>query len=244
MKNIFLLVLMLFTLTVQAQEQEDSSKKSFDSSSKFVLFLGIQFNHQSFTNLNARLNSLGALYSELPKGIISSNFGWTTEKNNLLFKSTLSIGRGMKGNPEKRSTILNLVSGSFEWGYNLSKSKNTRFYPTAGLGVYTFTATLNKDLSNINFNDVLQNPNVQIATNPIKISNTFLNYRVGFEMDFFNKKYSNYGTGFFAGYSGSFNKRAWKLNMEQQVANAPSDGLSQFYAGINLLMQRKKSKKQ
>ncbi|MCU0322187.1 MAG: hypothetical protein MUE72_07210 [Chitinophagaceae bacterium] len=248
MKNTLLLVLTLFTLTVQAQNNEADTTQNkvivVESNNRFMVYWGTNYNNQNFSQLNNTLSNLGSMYEVLPKNVASWNLGWVFEDDLVLVKTNIGFGNAIKGKKGKRNTRLSYFSSSIELGLNFSKNNNNiRIYPTAGLGVAVFTATINKDLSNINFNDILQNPNIQATTTPTRLTNTFFVYRAGFAVDFFNKKNNNQAIGLFAGYSGSFSKRAWKLNMEQQVGNAPSDGLSQFYAGINLLMQSRKSRK-
>lgn len=247
MKNIFLLLLIVSVFSVQAQNKEIDTRKNkvivVESNDRFMIYWGINYNNQNFSQLNNALSNLGSMYEALPKSVASWNLGWIFEDDLVLIKTNIGLGNSIKGKQGKRNTRLSYFSTSMEIGLNFSKNNNNiRIYPTAGLGVAVFSATLNKDLSNINFNDILQNPTIQSNANSTRLTNTFFIYRAGLAVDFFNKKNNHKAVGFFAGYNGSFNNRAWRVNMEQQVANAPSDRLSQFFAGINFLMQSKRRK--
>ncbi len=242
MKKIFICSLLIFPALVFAQKNTNSDSV-ISSNHRFMAYWGVSYNNQSFNNLNTTIASLGNLYEKTPQSIIAWNLGYLNESDLILFKTNIGFGRGTKGNSERKNTVINYFTGSWDIGINLSKGKNTRISPFAGLGGSSFTVTLNKDLANINFNDVLQSSSIQANTTPVKISNMFFNYRVGLAVDFFNPKNNNQALSLFVLYCGSFKNRSWKVNMEQQVANAPIDGLSQLNAGINFMMQYKRKKK-
>jgi hypothetical protein len=238
MKKVVIISLACLPFLVNAQNTSSTKAKADTSNSKVMLYMGFAYQNQSFNGLNTRLASLGAVYSGLPQSLFGFNFGWVAERKNVLTKFSIGFASGVKGDEAKRNSQVFSLGTSFDVGYNLSKNKLVRFYPMVGFGATTFLATLKKDISNVSFNDILQNPTVQASTNPVKLSNTIAMYRLGFGVDFFNKQNNNLAFGVYVGYNGSFKTNTWKVNEEQQISNSPADGLSQFIIGINLSMQR------
>lgn len=242
MKKVVIICLVCLPFFVNAQNTASIKTKADSSNQKVMLYMGVAYQNQSFSGLNTRLASLGAVYSGLPQNLIAFNFGWASVRNNVLTKFNFAIARGIKGDVEKRNSELFSLGSSIDVGYNLSKNKLIRLYPLVGFGVTSFRATLKKDVSNVSFNDILQNPTVQANTNPIKLATYFVTYRVGFAVDFFNKQNNNLALGLHAGYSGSVKNNTWKVNEDQQISNSPADGLSQFTVGIKFSMQRNRRK--
>ena len=239
MKKIIISLFLVLPFLIKAQSNEGSKKA--DTVYKRIFYFGHTYQNQSFNNLNSRIASLGSAYEKVPQSILGFNTGVISMKNNFLSKINFSLGVRIKGNQEKKNTEIFAFQNTIEFGYNFSKNKNIRFYPLVGFGVSIFNVKLYKDLSSINFNDVLQSSTIQASTSPVKLANTFANYRVGFEVDFTNK--SGFGEfALLAGYSGSFKQRSWRINKDQQVANAPVEGLSQFFVGLNFLMQRNRKR--
>ena len=239
MKKIIISLFLVLPFLVKAQSNEGSKKA--DTVYKRIFYLGYNYQNQSFNNLNSRLASLGSAYEKVPQSIFGFSTGVISMKNNFLSKMNFSFGTAFKRNEEKRNTELFAFQSSIEFGYNFSKNRNIQFYPLVGIGVSTFNVRLYKDLSSINFNDILQSPTVQASTSPVKLANTFGNYKVGFEVDFLNRSGFR-ALAIIAGYSGSFEQSSWKVNKTQEVANAPADGLSQFFVGLNFLMQRNRTR--
>ena len=239
MKKIIISLFLVLPFLIKAQSNEGS--KNADTVYKRIFYLGYNYQNQSFNNLNSRLASLGSAYEKVPQSIFGFSTGVISMKNNFLSKMNFSFGTAFKRNEEKRNTELFAFQSSIEFGYNFSKNRNIQFYPLIGIGISTFNVRLYKDLSSINFNDVLQSPTVQASTSPVKLANSFGNYKVGFEVDFLNRSGFR-ALAIIAGYTGSFEQSSWKVNNTQEVANAPADGLSQFFVGLNFLMQRNRTR--
>ena len=205
---------------------------------RVVFTYGFGYHHQSFDGLKSRLVNRPE-YEKPGSSIFSVNAGWNVERNHFLFDASFVFGNSFTGDADKRSSSLSLFGTSLQIGYNFSNSQKFRIYPFAGLSYNSYIAQLNKDVSSISFDSVLQSNTVQQRTEPVKFTNGFLCYHAGFGIDFIKRK-GNYmrSIGLRASYNGSFSKVTWRINETQLLQNAPSDNISQFNVSLQLGLGR------
>ncbi len=199
---------------------------------------GFGYHHQSFDGLKNRLTNRPE-YEKPGSSIFSFNAGWNVERNHFLFDANFIFGNSFTGDADKRSSSLGLFGSGLLLGYNFLKNQHLRFYPFAGLSYHAYIAKLNKDISAIPFDSVLQSNAVQQRTEPLTFTNGFLGYQAGFGIDFMKLK-RNYlrSIGIRASYSGSFTREIWRINETQLLQNAPSDKVKQFNVSLQFGLGR------
>lgn len=153
------------------------------------------------------------------------------KKNNFISGLSLTGGSSLSGDRDKRSSALQFLAGQFNIGYDFIPGDKFMLYPLAGLGFEGYQAKFYKDNSGVNFNDVLNSPGTQNSTRPVKFTNKFATYNLGFGFTVKSPKCNN-SIGIQAGYTGSFKDKAWKSSDNQELANAPVDRLSRFQVGL------------
>ena len=234
MTRLTLLICCLFSLNCFGQK--DTAHSTDDN---LHIYFGLGASGQNFSNLSSRIAARPE-YQGIRKTAAGFNLGWFAETDKMIVDFSLGFGSSFSGNTDTRSTNLINFNSSIKVGYNLSKSSAIRVYPFVGLGVETFRATFNKDVSAIPFDSVLQSTAWQQKTAPLGFTNTFIVYKAGLSVDFVSKKNSRFSTGLRAGYTGSFGNRAWRINEDQLLSNAPKDKLSSWFVSIQFTRKVRK----
>lgn len=196
--------------------------------------------YQNFPAINGSIAGSGNY--KKPNPIIGTlNFGFITERNKSFFKYFLNGGNGFSGNKKTQSTTTKMLGLSVDFGYYVITKKQFAIYPIAGLGYDRYTLVLNKNNSTIPFDSVLQNPVTRQQTSPVKLSNTFLHYRIGAGIKINSVKHPRNSIGFDAGYGSSFTHNDWKINNTQTLAKSPDEKLSKYFAHILISYRLKKN---
>ncbi len=235
MKKAFTLISLLFFIASSAQN--DTAR----STDNLHLYFGFGAAGQRFGALNSRIATRPE-YQTLRKTEFAISLGFTRELDRFMLNYNLGIASSLSGDKTKKSSNMAIFSGSVNFGYNLSNNNKTRIAPFVGFGVETFKATFNKDLSAIPFDSVLQSTSWQQKTLPLSFTNTFFVYRAGLAIDFISKTDSRFATGIRAGYTGSFRTKAWNINEEQSLSNAPADKLSAWFVTVQFMRKIRKHK--
>ncbi len=225
MKFTFLVLFTAISLGGFAQKDKTQWKKVSRLS---TVSIGASF--QKFEGLNSRIAAYPQ-YKELRDYMGTLSLGSMMTKNNFISGISLSGGSSMSGDRNKRSSALQFLSGQFNIGYDFIPGDKFMLYPLVGLGFEGYQAKFYKDNSGVNFNDVLNSPGTQNNIRPVKFTNKFTTYNLGLGFSVKAPK-CNSSVGIQAGYTGSFNDKAWKSSDRQDLANAPADRLSRFQVGL------------
>lgn len=226
MKTVISAFLLLACLTTLAQDEKmEKWTMDFPQMSRG---LGVSF--QKFDGLDSRLANFPQ-YKELKHATGVLQLGWFKEKNQFISQLNLMGGSSMSGDRDKRSSTIRYLGVSADIGYDVIKSDKVAVYPLAGLGYQAYQARFFRDNSSVNFDDVLQSPTVQNNIQPLSLRNGFFNYRFGLGIAATSAKH-HCSIGVQGVYTGSFKDHVWRSANDQTLANAPSDKLSQIYAGL------------
>lgn len=190
--------------------------------------IGVSF--QKFDGLNSRIAAFPQ-YKELRDYMGTLTLGSMVTKNNFISSLSLTGGSSFSGDRDKRSSALQFLAGQFNIGYDFIPGDKFMLFPLVGVGFEGYQAKFYKDNSGVNFNDVLNSPGVQNSIRPVKFTNKFATYNLGFGFTVKSPKCNN-SIGIQAGYTGSFKDKAWKSSDNQELANAPVDKLSRFQVGL------------
>lgn len=235
MRKIIFTLLSITALSASAQHTQDHKKwdkeKMVEYMPSFSRTLGGSF--QTFDGLNGRLFGLPQ-YKSLKNYTATIGLGWFKERNRVISDAGFTLGSSMSGKRDERSSTIRYIGFNANVGYDLLKNDNITLYPLLGLGYQGYQAIFYKDNSQVDFNDVLESPVVQQNIIPVKFTNGFFIYRAGAGVLFKSPKCPG-SIGVQTGYTGSFQKRAWRTNDGQLLVNAPKDGISQFYFNVVLV---------
>jgi len=225
------IVICLLTISLASVGQENKT-------SNFIpqMIHGIGVSFQKFDGLNSRIAAFPQ-YKELREHAGTLQLGWLKERNRLISGLTFTAGSSMSGDREKRSSTLRFLSFSADIGYNVLNNQRMMLYPLAGLGYETYQARFFKDNSAVDFNSVLQSPTVQNSLRPVDFTNSFLTYRFGAGFSIKSAKKPTHSIGLQAGYIGSFKDHEWRSNENQELMNAPEDGLRRIFVTLTFLSQ-------
>ena len=232
MKSVILVSLIVASLSLSAQDtlqkMHRMDKKNF--SAWISRGLGVSF--QQFDNLNSRIAGLPQ-YEALKNPMWTISLGSMHVMKNVVSQITATAGSTMSGHRDKKSSTLRYLGGGFDLGYDVVPAEKIMLYPMVGLGVETYQAIFFKDVSGVDFDDVLESPSVQNNIRSVRFNNTFATYRLG--LGFALKSPKGYGTvGLQAGYIGGFSSKSWKSNENQTLSGAPVDKLSRFNVSLVL----------
>lgn len=233
MRKIFFATLLLTNIYCVAQKKHTEN---------FRVYWGLGVITEKFQNLNNRIASHPE-YEQLPNAEAVFNLGWVAEADKAIIDFNMFFGGSISGDPKKKSTNIGAFGTSLNLGYNFSANKNIRFYPFASLGYQAFETRLNKDVSSIPFDSVLQSSSTLQRTNRVIFNNNFFVYKLGVGVDLLNKKDNRKGLGLRAGYAGSFTSHEWTINDTQVLSNSPNDKLDQWFFTLQFMMQRIKRNK-
>jgi hypothetical protein len=226
MKAVISILLLFVCVTAVAQDDKmDKWSMDFPQMSRAA---GVSF--QKFEGLDSRIANFPQ-YKELKHATGVLQLGWFKEKDQFISQINLMGGSSMSGDRDKRSSTIRYLGISADIGYDVIKSDKVAVYPLAGLGYQAYQARFFRDNAAVNFDDVLQSTTVQNNIKPLNLRNGFFNYRFGLGVSTSFAK-NNCSIGVQGVYTGSFKDRAWRSSDDQTLANAPSDNLSQIYAGL------------
>jgi Outer membrane protein beta-barrel domain len=245
MKTFFLCCLLAFGTAVVAQDDTPEKHKMQEKSGKHgkhgmygkygqfmpQSILGIGASFQKFDALNGRVAGFSE-YEPLKDAMGTLQLGWLKERKRFVSGSDIGIGSSMSGDKGKKSSNIRYIGVGADFGYDLIKSDRILLYPYAGIGYEWYQARFYKDNSGVDFDDVLDSPNLQNSIRPVNFKNDYFTYRVGLGFQVKSPKNMGSGIGLKAGYTGSFSDREWKSNDNQNLANAPKDGLSRFSVSL------------
>ncbi|MEO7523649.1 MAG: hypothetical protein ABIT58_06105 [Ferruginibacter sp.] len=229
MKITVLFFLAFFSLATQAQESGNSkTNKDFDPP---MLMRSIGISFQSFDGLNSRVANRPE-FKTLKDYAGSIEFGFMKVSNRFITDMVLSAGSSMSGDRDRKSSTYRFVGAAIDLGYDVVPNEKILLYPIVGIGGQQYMARFYKDNSAVPFDVVLASPDAQNNIRPVNFRNTFFTYRLGagFAVKSPGKSTSTYGIQ--ARYTGSFKDKAWKSSDNQELANAPKDGLSQFQISL------------
>jgi len=218
MKSVILFSLLAISLFSTAQEKKGNYMP--------IMTKGIGVSFQKFEALNSRIANYPQ-YASLKDHMWTLSVGSMHVKKNFISQFTITGGSSMSGDREKRSSALRFLSGGLDVGYDLIPSDKVMLYPLVGIGAEGYQALFYKDVSGVDFNDVLNSSTVQNSIRSVRFSNAFITYRLGMGFALKSPKSSN-TIGIQAGYTGNFKDRAWKSSENQTLAGAPVDNLSRF----------------
>jgi hypothetical protein len=228
MKTIFALVLAALFLPAFSQEDRKKHHMNEEDFPDMSRSIGISF--QKFDGLNSRIANYPQ-FKELRNATGVLQLGSFKQKKQFVSQFNIMAGSSMSGDRDKRSSTIRYVGVGADIGYDVIKSSKFSLYPLAGLGYQKYQARFFRDNSGVNFNDVLTSPIVQNNLEPAQVKNGFFNYRLGLGFAASSANH-NCSVGIQGVYTGSFKEHAWKSNGDQTLGNAPTDKLSQIYAGL------------
>lgn len=238
MKIVMLSLLLAITLPSAAQQEKAHDKGNRKKMAAYLpsVTRSVGGSFQRFNQLNDRIANFPQ-YKQLKGYTPTLGLGWMKEKNQLISDMGLTLGSSLSGHKDEKSSTIRYIGLNANIGYDVVKDKKISLYPLAGIGFQTYQAIFYKDNSGVDFNDVLSSPANQNSIRPVKFKNEFLLYRIGAGISFTSPKHPHCSIGLQTGYTGSFEKRAWKSNEYQSLGNAPKDRISQFY--ISLILTNK-----
>ncbi len=243
MKSIILVSLVALSFSLSAQDKMDKTTTMDKKKAEVWLVRGIGVSFQKFESLNSRIAGLPQ-YEGLKDNIWTLSLGSMHVMKNVVSQITATAGSTMSGHRDKKSSALRFLSGGFDLGYDVVPADKIMLYPMVGVGVEAYQALFYKDVSGVNFDDVLGSSAVQNNIRSVKFNNVFATYRLG--LGFALKSPKGCGTiGIQAGYTGSFKDKSWKSSENQSLNGAPVDNLSRlnislvFTGGMGMGMMRK-----
>ena len=222
--------LILLAICLPAFSQESMMEHHMKAEDFPDMSRGIGVSFQKFDGLNSRIANFPQ-YKALRNGTGVLQLGSFKEKKQFISQFNIMAGSSMSGESGKKSSTIRYIGVGADIGYDFVKSEKFAVYPLAGLGFQKYQARFFTDNSGVNFDNVLQSPNVQNSIKPLQLTNGFFNYRLGIGLAATSAKH-NCSIGVQALYTGSFKDHAWRGNENQQLLNSPVDKLSQIYAGL------------
>jgi hypothetical protein len=225
MKTIISFLLICSCLTAIAQD--DKKLEFFPEMSRGA---GVSF--QKFDGLNDRIAGFPQ-YKQIRNATGVLQLGTFKESHQFISQMNLMAGSSMSGDRSEKSSTIRYLGAGIDIGYDFIKSEKVALFPLIGLGYQAYQARFFRDNSAVDFDNVLQSTTTQNNIKPLDLTNGFFNYRLGIGLAATSAKY-HCSIGVQAMYVGSFQDRAWRSGDAQTLSNAPSDGLSQIYAGLVL----------
>ena len=227
-----IILISLFTLSLSLSAQDTMHKKSAMERKNFSAWLsrGLGVSFQKFEGLNSRLAEFPQ-YESLKDHMWTISLGSMHVRNNFISQITGTAGSTMTGHRDKKSSTLRFLSGGIDFGYDVIPADRIMLYPMVGAGVEAYQALFFKDVSGVDFDDVLGSSTVQNDIRSVKFNNSFATYRLG--LGFALKSPKCHGTiGLQAGYIGSFSNKSWRSSENQSLNGAPVDNLSRFNVSL------------
>ena len=229
MKTAIFLCLFAISTSVIAQETPKSGVRHY-------MMRGIGATFQDLDGLNSRIADFPQ-YKELPNHMGMLQIGWLKEHNRIISNFGFLAGSSMSGHKDERSSTIRFLGLGADLGYNVLNSAMIKLYPMLGIGYERYQARFFKDNTAVDFNDVLESSAVQSSLQPADFKNSFVTYRAGAGFSFSCPKMPAHSIGLQAGYVGSFKDHAWKSDFNQEVKNAPEDGIGRIFVSVVFLTQ-------
>ena len=224
-------VLSFFLLTVSlASISQETRKSGF----KPYMMHGFGASFQEFEALDARIANFPQ-YKDLRTVSPTLQLGWLKERNNLISTCALHLGSTMSGDRDEKSSTLRFYGVSADIGYDVVPGEKIMLYPMVGVGYERYQAKFFKDNTGVDFDDVLESPTIQNSIKPVSLKNSFFAYRAGLGFALKSPKNMNHAIGLRAGYIGSFKDKSWRSNDDQELMNAPEDGLGRIYVSLTFM---------
>ncbi|CAN5893501.1 hypothetical protein BH11BAC4_BH11BAC4_05160 [soil metagenome] len=224
MKRIVLFLAIIISLSSYGQKM---NKGTYFSTS------GIGVSFQKFENLNSRIANFPQ-YKALKDHDFTLTMGSMKVMRNFISSLSVTGGSSLSGDRHKRSSSLNFLSGGLDLGYDVIPGDMIMLYPMVGIGAEGYQAKYHLDNSTVPFDVVLGSPTTQNNIQSLKLTNSFVTYRLG--LGFAVKSPKQMGTiGIQAGYTGSFKDREWKSAEGQTLGGAPKDNLSRFQVSLVMM---------
>lgn len=228
MKILFSILMLAISVCSLAQNE-----KKWENIPQGTIGFGVSF--QKFDALNSRLANYSK-YEALRDYTGTLQLGWLKERNRIVSDFALMGGSSLSGDSHKKSSVIRYLGLGANIGYDLIESERYLLYPLAGIGYQWYQAKMYTDNSSVPFDELLESPDAQNDIRSVAFKNSFFTYNVGMGFAIKSSK-SNCGSiGLKASYTGSFKDRTWKGNENQELGNAPKDGLSQFNVGLVFAM--------
>jgi opacity protein-like surface antigen len=235
MKIIITALLFAIVMPSFAQRENEHNKHDMEKMEQFLpsVTRSIGGSFQQFDGLNARVANLPQ-YEHLKDYTATLGLGWMKEKDRFISDMGITIGSSLSRHRDEKSSTIRYIGFNANAGYDVLKDERITLYPLVGIGFQAYQAIFYKDNSAVDFDDVLQSPAVENSIHPVKFNNGFWVYRAGLGLSFKSPKHPSSSIGLQAGYTGSFQKRAWRSRENQSLRNAPKDRISQFYVSLIL----------
>ncbi|PVD51849.1 hypothetical protein DC498_12415 [Terrimonas sp.] len=235
MKLIICCLFSIAVLPATAQHKKEHKKWDKEKMAEYMPSLSrtLGGSFQKFSGLNNRLVNLPQ-YEPLKNYTATIGLGWFKERNRIISDAGITLGSSMSARRDEKSSTIRYIGFNANIGYDVLKNEHITLFPLVGLGYQGYQSVFYKDNSQVDFDDVLESPIVQQNITPVKFTNGFFVYRAGAGVLFKSPKHPA-SIGLQAGYTGSFQKRAWRTNDRQSLANAPEDRISQFYFNVVLI---------
>jgi hypothetical protein len=227
MKTTIFLCLFAISSSVIAQETKKSGFQPY-------MMHGVGATFQEFEGLNSRIADFPQ-YKELKDHMATLQLGWLKEHDRVISAFSLLAGSSMSADKDERSSTIRFLGVGADLGYNVLKSARIKLYPMVGIGFEKYQAKFFKDNSAVDFNDVLESAAVQNNLRPGEFKNSFVTYRAGAGLSFTCPKMPAHSVGLQAGYVGSFKDHAWRSEYNQDVKNAPEDGIGRVFVSVVFL---------
>lgn len=228
MKSFMLACTMVMTLSAFTQQTTQPAKTE---SRSFFSTLGIGVGWQDFSGLNDRLEGLSE-YEQLKDLTALLHLGWLKEKNRLIANTQLTLGSSLSGDRNEKSSVVRFIGIGADVGYDLLASDRMMLYPLVGIGYEWYQAKFYRDISSLDFDDVLTSPVLQNTIKAVSFKNDFFTWRAGLGFNILNPKNNNYAIGLQAAYTGSFQSRHWKSNDNLSLNNSPEDRLGRIQVSL------------
>ena len=227
MKTTIFLCLFAISSSVIAQETKKSGFQPY-------MMHGVGASFQEFEGLNSRIADFPQ-YKELKEHMATLQLGWLKEHHRVISAFSLLAGSSMSADKDERSSTIRFLGVGADLGYNVLNSARIKLYPMVGIGFEKYQAKFFKDNTAVDFNDVLESASVQNSLRPGEFKNSFVTYRAGAGFSFTCPKMPAHSIGVQAGYVGSFKDHAWRSEYNQDVKNAPEDGIGRIFVGVVFL---------
>ncbi|WP_336515509.1 hypothetical protein [Pollutibacter soli] len=235
MKSIMIMCAMVVTVSATAQQTTTGSTTTQTKtySKNFFSTIGFGVGWQDFSGLNDRVKEFPE-YEQLNDVTALLHLGWLKEKNRLISNTQVTLGSTLSGNRDQKSSDVRFIGLGADVGYDLLASDRMMLYPLVGIGYEWYHAKFNRDVSSVDFDDVLGSPVLQNTIKAALFKNDFFTWRAGLGFNILNPKSNNYGIGIQAAYTGSFQDRSWKSSDNLNLNNSPKDRLGRIQVSLIL----------
>jgi hypothetical protein len=197
---------------------------------------GVGVTFHEFDGLNKRISNFPQ-YKEVNDQMGTLQLGWLKEHKRFISGFSFTAGSSMSGDRDKRSSTIRFLGIGADFGYNVLNNPRVMVYPMAGIGYEKYQALFFRDNSTVDFNTLLQSPGAQNNLGPVDFKNSFLTYRLGAGFAFKSPRKPAHSIGLQAGYIASFRDHEWRSKNDQDLMNAPEDGLGRFFVTLTFLTQ-------